>query len=95
MERASNKKHPLGEEIERIGIAFKELQAAREWADYSPEPHPDPSQTLLGAQFSREDALQLIAIAREAIGIVDQLDSAIRLKLATRLVARSRKEARR
>jgi hypothetical protein len=94
-ERGSDRKHPLGEEIERIGVAFKELQAAREWADYNPEPHPNPSQTLAGEQFSREDAIQLIAIAREAIGVVDKLDDAVRLNLATRLVTRSRKETRR
>ena len=52
-ERGSDKTHPLGDDVESIGVAFKELQAAREWADYNPEPHPEPGRTLEGDSFSR------------------------------------------
>ena len=34
---------PFGPEVGSIGAAFSELQMAREWADYSPEPHPSPA----------------------------------------------------
>ena len=27
-------------QLQRFGLAFKELQEAREWADYNPEPRP-------------------------------------------------------
>jgi len=94
-ERNSEKKHPLGEAIERVGISFKALQAAREWADYNPEPHPDPFEMVAGRRFSREQAERLLANAREAVEIIDRLDDDARLKLATRLVTRSRKETRR
>jgi hypothetical protein len=94
-ERGSDKTHPLGETVQNIGIALKELQAAREWADYNPEPHPDPLRTSEGSSFSRESALALIAVARVAVTALDDLDEPTRLKLATRLVTRSRKEARR
>lgn len=94
-ERGSERTHPLRDAVENIGIAFRELQAAREWADYNPEPHPEFSRTLEGASFSREDALTLIAAARVAVSALDDLDDTIRLKLATRLVTRSRKETRR
>ena len=94
-EYRSDKEHPLGEAIETIGIAFKELHAAREWADYSPEPHPDPRTTREGGSFSRGDAMVLVAAARRAVSALDELDDSTRLKLATRLVTRSRKEMRR
>jgi hypothetical protein len=80
---------------ENIGIAFRELQAAREWADYKPELRPEIRQTLEGASFSRQDALTRGAAARVAVSARDDMDDAIRLKLATRLVTRSRKETRR
>jgi hypothetical protein len=86
------KTHPLGESVKNVGIAFKELQAAREWADYSPEPHPLPERTREGARFSRQEALDLIAIAREATATLDGLDKKTRLALAATLVARPRKE---
>jgi hypothetical protein len=94
-ERGSDRTHPLGDAVEKIGVAFKELQAAREWADYNPEPHPDPRRTSEGVSFSRENALELIAAARVAVTALDDLDEPTRLKLATRLLTRSRKEARR
>jgi len=86
---------PLGEQIERIGVAFRQLQEAREWADYNPEPHPDPRQTLDNIRFTREAAQELIDIARDAIEAVDALDPVLKLKLAARLIARPRKEVRR
>ena len=93
-ERGAGRTHPLGNAVASIGIAFKELQAAREWADYNPEPHPDPRRTSDGVSFSRESALALVAAARVAITALDDLDQPTKLKLATRLVTRSRKEAR-
>jgi len=85
----------LGETVEKIGFAFKELHTAREWADYNPEPHPLPERTREAARFSRQDALDLIAMAREAVRALDNLDKSTQLKLATRLVARPRKETNR
>ena len=90
-ERNSQKKHPLGDEIERVGVIFRALQAAREWADYSPEPHPDPFETLAGRRFSREQATQLVANAREAIALIDNLGVEARLVLVTRLIAKQRR----
>lgn len=77
-------------ELQRLGNVFKELQAAREWADYNPEPRPkfDPSKNA--SLFKRSEALTLIELAEEAIRIIDQLGSNERLRLATRLVARHR-----
>jgi hypothetical protein len=93
--RGGDRKHPLGETVEKIGFAFKELHTAREWADYNPEPHPLPERTREGARFSRQDALDLIAMAREAVRALDNLDKSTQLKLATRLVTRPRKETNR
>jgi hypothetical protein len=78
-------------ELQRLGLAFNELQAAREWADYSPEPRPSFEEGRNSSSFTREEALTLIELAAEAIEILDQLDDDVRLKLATRLVARTRK----
>ncbi len=89
------KKHALGEAVEKIGIAFRELQDAREWADYNPEPHPDPEKALAEVRFSRQDALELIQIARQAVQSLDALDDHAKLRLATLLVTRRRKETRR
>lgn len=93
-ERSTDKSHPLGREVERLGTIFRELQAAREWADYNREPNPDPLEALSGRRFSREQTAQLVANAREGIAIVENLDKSTRLKLATRLVARPRGKAR-
>jgi hypothetical protein len=90
-ERTSEKKHPLGDEIERVGVTFRALQAAREWADYNPEPHPDPFETLAGRRFSREQAEQLVANAREAVSVIDRLSPDARLTLVTRLIAKQRR----
>jgi hypothetical protein len=94
-ERGPERTHPLGPSVGRIGAAFRELQIAREWADYSPEPHPEPRRTADGVSFSRAEAVALVAAARAATDELESLDSATRLKLATLLVTRSRKEARR
>jgi hypothetical protein len=87
--------HPLGDEIERIGIAFKELQNAREWADYNPEPHFDRQRVETGAYFSRAEAVRFIEIARDAVDRLNGLDRGTQKRLAALLVARSRKEANR
>lgn len=93
-ERAADKKHPLGITVHEIGVAFTELQGAREWADYNPEPHPEADEAT-GQKFAREEALALIETARRAVSKLDGLDRTIQLKLAIRLVARTRKDARR
>ena len=41
--------------------------------------------------FTRQEALRLVDLAAEAVAIVDRLDEDARLKLATRLVPRTRK----
>ena len=93
-ERSADKSHPLGRDVERLGTMFRELQAAREWADYNREPNPDPREAQSGRRFSREQTTELVANAREAIAIIDNLDKSARLRLATRLVARPRGKAR-
>jgi len=90
-ERTAERKHPLGDDIERVGLTFRALQAAREWADYNPEPHPDPFETLAGRRFSREQAQRLVANAREAVAVVDRLNAEAKLLLVTRLVAKQRR----
>lgn len=93
-ERTADRSHALGRDIERLGAMFRELQAAREWADYNREPNPDSRETEAGRRFSREQTRELVANAREAIAIIESLDKSARLKLATRLVARPRGKAR-
>jgi hypothetical protein len=85
--------HPLGAEVERIGIAFKELQDAREWADYNPEPHFDRHRVEKRLNFSREEALRFVAIARDAVGRLGSLEEGVQKRLAALLIARTRKEA--
>jgi hypothetical protein len=77
-------------DLRRLGLTFKELQAAREWADYSPEPRPNFQTETNSSPFTREEALTLIELAGEAIEILDRLDEEARLRLATRLVPRTR-----
>jgi hypothetical protein len=86
--------HPLGAEVERIGIAFRELQDAREWADYNPEPHFDRRRVENGPNFSREEALRFVAIARDAVGQLNSLDEGVQKRLAALLIARRRKESK-
>jgi hypothetical protein len=76
-------------DLQRLGFTFKELQG--EWADYSPEPRPNFEAGTNSSPFTREEALTLIELADEAIEILDRLDEDARLRLATRLVARTRK----
>lgn len=78
-------------QLQRFGLAFKELQEAREWADYNPEPRPSFEEGKKGSPFTREEALTLIELAAEAVEILDRLDEDARLELATRLVPRTRK----
>jgi hypothetical protein len=78
-------------QLQRFGLAFKELQEAREWADYNPEPRPSFEEGKKSSPFTREEALTLIELAAEAVEILDRLDEDARLKLVTRLVARTRK----
>ena len=91
MERGNDGKHPFGDAIERVGNAFKELQAAREWADYNPEPRPSYEATKNASPFARNEAIALIELADEAVKILDRLDDEARLKLAIRLVTKARK----
>lgn len=78
-------------ELQRLGAAFSELQAAREWADYNPEPRPNYRVGTNNSAYTREEALTVIDAADEAIRIIDGLDTDARLMLATRLVLRIRK----
>lgn len=78
-------------DLQRLASAFTELRAAREWADYNPEPRPNFDETRNAKPFTREEALALIDSAEEAVKILDQLDDEARLRLATRLVTKSRK----
>jgi hypothetical protein len=78
-------------ELRRLGLLLKHLQTAREWADYNPEPRPNYRPGTNDSSFTRQEALGLIDLAAEGIGIVDRLDDDARLKLATRLVPRIRK----
>jgi hypothetical protein len=78
-------------ELRRLGLLLKDLQTAREWADYNPEPRPNYRPGTNDSSFTRQEALRLVDLAAEAVGIVDRLDNDARLKLATRLVPRTRK----
>lgn len=78
-------------QFERLGFLFNELQTAREWADYSPEPRPNFLSRPMIQPFTLEEADALIGLAEEAIHILGSFDPDTRLKLATRLVAKSRK----
>lgn len=76
-------------DLQRLGTAFRELLAAREWADYNPEPRPNFEDGR--PSFTREETLALIEVADDAVAILDRLDEDNRLALAVRLVARTRK----
>lgn len=78
-------------DLQRLGFAFVELQSAREWADYNPEPRPKFDVTKNASPFRRSEALTLIELAGEAVGILDRLSDEARLKLATRLVTKPRR----
>jgi len=87
--------HPMGAEVEKIGFAFKELQDAREWADYSPEPHFDRRRVENGPYFSRAEALRFVDLARDAVKRLNALDEGTQKRLAALLLARPRKETNR
>jgi hypothetical protein len=70
-----------------LGARFEQLQDARQWADYSIAPHPDPDA---GRRFSLSEARIYVNKAREALQFVDSLDAAGQLKLAVLLVVRDR-----
>jgi hypothetical protein len=93
-ERSAEKSHPLGRGVERLGVIFRELQATREWVDYNREPNPDPLETSRNRRFSRQQTNELVANAKKAIGIIDNLEDSTKLALATRLVARPRGKTR-
>ncbi len=78
-------------ELRRLGSLLKDLQSVREWADYNPEPRPNYRPGTNDSSFTRQEALRLVDLAAEAVAIVDRLDEDARLKLATRLVPRTRK----
>ena len=78
-------------QLERLGSFFNELQAAREWADYSPEPRPNFHSSRRIQPFTLAEANALIGLAEEAVRILDALDQDDRLRLATRLVTKNRK----
>ena len=74
-----------------LGANFKRLQEARHWADYSIESHPDSERAAAGSRFTRSEAQQFVALARETIGYVDALGPDAKQRLAVLLVARSRR----
>jgi hypothetical protein len=78
-------------DLQRLGLAFNDLQLAREWADYNPEPRPNFEATTNFRPFTRGETLTLIESADEAIRVIDRLGSHERLKLAARLVTKTRK----
>ena len=78
-------------ELKRLSLAFNELKAAREWADYNPEPRPGYEAGKKDSPYTRGEMLALIELAEEAIAILDRLDKPTRLKLAARLVSRTKR----
>jgi hypothetical protein len=74
-----------------LGDNFKRLQEARHWADYSFDPHPDSERAAAGSRFTRSEAQQFVAVARDAIRFVDALAPDAKQRLAVILVARSRR----
>ena len=78
-------------ELVRLSFAFGELKAAREWADYNPEPRPRYGAGKPPKSYTRSESLTLIELAEEAIILLDRIDKPTRLKLAVRLVTKSKK----
>ncbi len=74
-----------------LGDNFKRLQERRFWADYSVDPHPDSERAAAGSRFTRLEAQQFVALARDAIGFVDALAPDAKQRLAVVLAARSRR----
>lgn len=79
------------DDLRQLGRAFKELHGAREWADYNPEPRPNYEEGRNATNFTRDEALRLIGLAEESVGLLRRLDDETRLRLATRLVTKTRK----
>ncbi|MGY2049279.1 hypothetical protein [Methylobacterium sp. JK268] len=71
----------LGPEVKRIGVAFLELLRERHDADYSPE----------RSRHTRSDVLVLIALAREAVDLIEALPAPTYRHLAVLLLARTRR----
>lgn len=74
-----------------LGDNFKRLQEVRHWADYSIDPHPDYTKAAAGSRFTRSEAQQFVALARDAIQFVDALAPDAKQRLAVILIARSRR----
>ncbi len=74
-----------------LGDSFKRLQEARHRADYSIDPHSESAKAAAGSRFTRAEAQQFVALAREAIGLIDALAPDAKQRLAVILVARSRR----
>jgi uncharacterized protein (UPF0332 family) len=74
-----------------LGDNFKRLQEARHWADYSLDTHPDSAKSAVGVRFTRSEAQQSVASAREAVEFIDGLSSDAKQRLAVLLLARSRR----
>jgi hypothetical protein len=77
--------------VRQIGSALAELRAAREWADYNPEPRPNYDEATNAGPFTRAEALRLIGTAELAIQVLERLDADTRLRLVVRLVAKQRR----
>ncbi|MEH3145538.1 MAG: hypothetical protein PGN34_09335 [Methylobacterium frigidaeris] len=71
---------PIDPSLPRVGVIFAELQEQRHAADYSP---PQPL-------FSRTRALALIDQAREAVRLIEALETGQRQQLAILLIGRQR-----
>ncbi len=66
--------------IARLGLFFSTLQEQRHAADYAPP----------GSNLSRTQTLDLIDDARDAVALIEDLDTRARLDLAILLIARQR-----
>lgn len=78
-DRARSEKE-FGDEIATVGRIFIRLQQVRHAADYSPEPF----------SLSRQEVLELVGLARQAVQLVREMPSDKRKLLAVNLIARQR-----
>jgi uncharacterized protein (UPF0332 family) len=74
-----------------LGVNFKRLQEVRYWADYGVDLHSDSERAAARSRFTRSEAQQFLALARDAIRFVDTLAPDAKQRLAVLLVARSRR----
>ena len=81
----SAKARALHEDIGRIGDALIDLRRLREDADYSQPGRFGGDQKLL----TRSETRTLVAVAEEAVRLLDSLPLAVRRKLAILLTVRS------